>query len=79
MEYIEDLLHQQGQRLLLVETSGLPEFDLARQFYHKCQYTQEAVIRDFYTEGEDKRVLEKAPINYWVTKPFCNPIPYSVC
>lgn len=59
MEYIEDLLRQQGHRVLLVETSGLPEYELTRKFYHQCDYHQEAVIRDFYQEGEDKVVFWK--------------------
>ena len=59
MTYIEDLLRQKGHRVLLVETSGLPEYDLTRQFYRQCNYHQEATIRDFYQEGEDKIVFWK--------------------
>lgn len=59
MEYIEQLLREQGQRILLVETSGLPEFERTRAFYDKCNYTREAVIRDFYQAGEDKVVFWK--------------------
>jgi ribosomal protein S18 acetylase RimI-like enzyme len=59
MRYIESLLRSKGKRVLLVETSGLPEFELTRQFYDKCGYNREAVIRDFYREGEDKIVFWK--------------------
>lgn len=59
MNYIENLLQSQGKRILLVETSGLPEFELTRKFYDKCSYKREAVIRDFYCEGEDKVVFWK--------------------
>ena len=59
MQYLEQLLKQKEQRLLLVETSGAPELALTREFYHKCQYTQEAVIREFWKEGEDKVVFWK--------------------
>ncbi len=59
MKYIEDLLASKGNRILLVETSGLNEFELTREFYDKCGYTREAVIRDFYHEGEDKVVFWK--------------------
>lgn len=59
MAYIEQLLRDQGQRILLVETSGLPEFERTRAFYDKCNYTREAVIRDFYQAGEDKVVFWK--------------------
>lgn len=59
MTHVEELLLQQGARVLLVETSGLAEFELTREFYDKCQYHREAVIRDFYQEGEDKVVFWK--------------------
>ncbi len=59
MEYIENLLRDQGQRILIVETSGLADYDLTREFYRKCQYTEEATIREFYAEGEDKVVFWK--------------------
>ena len=59
MQYIEDLLREAGHRILLVETSGLADYALTREFYHKCQYTQEATIRDFYEAGEDKIVFWK--------------------
>ncbi len=59
MKYIEDLLASKGNRILLVETSGLNEFELTREFYDKCGYTREAIIRDFYRDGEDKVVFWK--------------------
>jgi GNAT superfamily N-acetyltransferase len=59
MNYIESSLKLDGNRILLVETSGLPEFELTRKFYDKCNYSREAVIRDFYNEGEDKIVFWK--------------------
>ncbi len=59
MSFIENLLTAKGKRILLVETSGLPEFELTRKFYDKCGYHREAVIRDFYQNGEDKVVFWK--------------------
>ncbi len=59
MNHIEALLLANGARLLIVETSGLPEFQATRAFYKKCYYTQEARIRDFYRAGEDKIVFWK--------------------
>jgi ribosomal protein S18 acetylase RimI-like enzyme len=57
--HIERMLAKQGHRVLLVETSGLEEYELTRKFYDKCGYHREAVIRDFYREGEDKIVFWK--------------------
>ncbi|NBB18985.1 GNAT family N-acetyltransferase [Runella sp. CRIBMP] len=59
MNYIETLLKSNGNRILIVETSGLPEFELTRKFYENKSYNREAVIRDFYNEGEDKVVFWK--------------------
>ena len=59
MDYVEKILVANGKRLLLVETSGLPEFELTRKFYDKCNYKRQALIRDFYNEGEDKVVFWK--------------------
>jgi ribosomal protein S18 acetylase RimI-like enzyme len=59
MRHVEQALCERGMRILLVETSGLPEFERTRAFYDKCNYTREAVIRDFYKEGEDKVIFWK--------------------
>ncbi|MEO1516268.1 MAG: GNAT family N-acetyltransferase [Bacteroidota bacterium] len=59
MQYIENRLRQDGQRILIVETSSGAEFQLTRQFYEKLGYAKEAVIRDFWDEGDDKVVFWK--------------------
>jgi ribosomal protein S18 acetylase RimI-like enzyme len=59
MQYVEAGLQTSGQRLLLVETSGLPNYERARAFYTRCGYEQEARIRDFYATGDDKIVFRK--------------------
>ena len=59
MEYIEKELTSKGNRILIVETSGQEEFGLTRDFYHKCNYVEQAVIPEFYTEGDDKVVFWK--------------------
>jgi len=60
LHHIEQLLATRGERVLLVETSGLDSFARTRQFYLKANYEQEARIRDFYQAGEDKIVFRKA-------------------
>lgn len=60
LRYVEQALIARGGRLLLVETSGLPEFDRTRAFYGKCGYEAEARIRDFYAAGDDKVIFRKA-------------------
>ena len=56
---VERILAARGERVLLVETSGLPNFERTRAFYRKCGYDQEARIRDFYQAGEDKVIFRK--------------------
>jgi ribosomal protein S18 acetylase RimI-like enzyme len=60
VRYVEDTLTARLARVLLVETSGLESFERTRAFYRKCGYDEEARIRDFYREGEDKIVYRKA-------------------
>jgi len=59
MNYIESLLQEEGHRILIVETSSDAAFESTKTFYLKCGYTQEATIRDFWKEGEDKVVFWK--------------------
>lgn len=60
VRHIEQALATQGERVLLVETSGLPDFERTRAFYRTNGYDEAARIREFYAEGEDKVVFWKA-------------------
>lgn len=64
---VERLLAKRRERLLLVETSGLPDFARTRAFYASRDYEQHARIRDFYDAGEDKIVFRKALAGLAVT------------
>lgn len=56
---VENTLRASGQRLLLVETSGVPEFALTRHFYIKCGYVEEARVRDYFGVGDDMVLFRK--------------------
>lgn len=56
---VEAALAVRGERVLLIETSGLPEFYRTRAFYPGNGYAEEARIRDFYQAGEDKVIFRK--------------------
>ena len=58
-KHIEDRLKQEGHRILIVDTSGTDDFILTRKFYEKLNYHKEAVIRDFWDEGDDKVIYWK--------------------
>ncbi len=60
LRYVEQMLAERGERLLLVETSGLPNFERTRAFYRKHGYEEEARIREFYRAGDDKIIFRKA-------------------
>jgi ribosomal protein S18 acetylase RimI-like enzyme len=59
LRHVEALLAARGQRILLVETSGLPEFAATRGFYRANGYDEEGRIRDFYAAGEDKVIFRR--------------------
>jgi ribosomal protein S18 acetylase RimI-like enzyme len=59
MKYIEQLVKHKEGRVLIVETSTDDAQIGARKFYKQIGYTQEAVIRDFWKDGEDKIVFWK--------------------
>ena len=56
----ERQLAAQGQRLLIVDTSGTEDFARTRAFYARCGYVEEARIRDFWAPGDDKVTFRKA-------------------
>ena len=50
----EDRLRQQNGRMIIIETSSSPEYDLTRRFYEKNGYILAERIKDFFKEGEDR-------------------------
>jgi ribosomal protein S18 acetylase RimI-like enzyme len=60
LNHVEQMLAERGERVLLVETSGLEDFEYVRTFYRKSGYEEEARIREFYKAGDDKIIFRKA-------------------
>ena len=60
MTHIEQTLKAAEQSLLLVETSGFPQYDRTRAFYERIGYDREAEIRDYYEPGENKVIFSKS-------------------
>jgi ribosomal protein S18 acetylase RimI-like enzyme len=60
LSYVEQMLMERGERILLVETAGTDDFEYVREFYRQNGYEEEARIREFYTIGVDKIVFRKA-------------------
>ncbi len=59
MRFIETELKKLGHRILIVDTSGTDSFEGTRKFYEKLGYEKEAVIRDYWSEGDDKVTYRK--------------------
>lgn len=59
LRHAEDEIRQRGGRVLFIETSGLPHYERTRQFYRRQGYEQEAILRDFYSAGDDMIVFRK--------------------
>lgn len=57
---LEEMLREKGNRILIVDTSGVEEFAQTREFYRKNGYAEEARIRDFWALGDDKVTFWKA-------------------
>ena len=60
VEGAEDHLRREGQRILIVDTSGTDGFAATRGFYAALGYEEEARIRDFWDPGDDKVTFRKA-------------------
>lgn len=63
VRHLERELLARGQRVLIADTSGTPEFGQTREFYRKNGYSEEARIRDFWASGNDKVVFWKRLID----------------
>jgi ribosomal protein S18 acetylase RimI-like enzyme len=55
----EEDIHVGGGRILLIETSSLPHYDLTRRFYLKHGYHQAATIADYYADGDNMVIFSK--------------------
>jgi ribosomal protein S18 acetylase RimI-like enzyme len=55
----EEAVRNLDGRLLVLETSGLPAYDSTRKFYLATGYTQEAILKDFYSDGDDLVIFTK--------------------
>ena len=54
LRHVEDAVRASSGRLLLVETSGRPDYAPTRAFYERTGYPEIARIPDFYRNGDDK-------------------------
>ena len=55
----EESVREMGGRILIAETSGIPEYASTREFYFGVGYENEASIKDFYKPGDDLKIYTK--------------------
>lgn len=58
--HLEAALNARGERIVIADTSGTDDFAQTRAFYRKNGYSEEARIRDFWADGDDKVVFWKS-------------------
>jgi len=59
LRHAEEDIRSRGGRVLFIETSSLPHYDLTRKFYLKHGYEVTAALRDYYADGDDMVVFRK--------------------
>jgi GNAT superfamily N-acetyltransferase len=59
LHYAEENTRREHGRVMFIDTSSLPSYELTRRFYLKHGYDQEAVMRDYYADGDDLVVFRK--------------------
>ncbi len=59
LAFVEADVKGHDGRLLIIETSSTPLYQLTRRFYRKHGYTPVATVPDFYADGDDLVVFTK--------------------
>jgi GNAT superfamily N-acetyltransferase len=59
LEKAEQVVCEQGGRILVIETSGKAHYAGTRAFYLSCGYLHEATLRDLYADGDDLCIFTK--------------------
>jgi ribosomal protein S18 acetylase RimI-like enzyme len=59
MHYAEEKIKKARGRLMIIETSGTPEYEKTRRFHSKHGYEIIGRIPDFYLPGDDKIIYQK--------------------
>ena len=59
LQRAEEKIGKMGGRRIYVDTSSREQYEPTRSFYRACGYEQEAVLKDFYSPGDDKVIYVK--------------------
>ena len=59
LQRTEEKIGEMGGRRIYVDTSSRDQYEPTRSFYRAGGYEQEAVLKDFYSHGDDKVIYVK--------------------
>ena len=59
LRHAEDEARRQSGRVLFIETSSLPHYELTRKFYLKHGYEVNGQLRDYYADGDDMVIFRQ--------------------
>ncbi len=59
LKHAESFVCNKNGRLILAETSSRKDYDLTRKFYRKNNYSELAVIKDFYKKSDSLVIFGK--------------------
>lgn len=59
LERTEKKIEEMGGKRIYVDTSSRDQYEPTRSFYRAGGYEQEAVLKDFYSPGDDKVIYVK--------------------
>jgi ribosomal protein S18 acetylase RimI-like enzyme len=59
LRFTEEEIIKKGGRLIIIETSSQMKYHPTREFYLRNGYRVEAVIKDFYSRGDDRIIFTK--------------------
>ena len=59
MRFAMETIRGNNGRMILVETSGSERYVSTRRFYERMGFCQAAVVKDFYSIGDDKVIYVK--------------------
>jgi ribosomal protein S18 acetylase RimI-like enzyme len=59
LSYLEKVVRAEGGRMVLADTSTIPQYEKTRKFYLKNGFQEVARIRDYYHPGNDRITFSK--------------------
>lgn len=60
MERVEEQVRTRGGRMIVLDTSGRPEYAPTRAFYLRLGYAASATLPDFYAPGDDLIIFTRS-------------------